>query len=234
MPRCASSADRLRAVDRESVRHRGGRVGKRDRASQRQRERRGQRSKRGAHISAERECVGSGNGTLFGNDGNDTLDGQGGNDVLDGRSGDDQLVWGGASDGKDTLLGTSGSDPAVVNGTGAADSPTVSQNAARQLTVTQGAASLVFNAISLSNVVLNGNGGNDSITIGALPKTQTVALIVNGDDGNDTIDVGDGHDTAIGGEAEMWRDAERRESRRGASRHNRSRRAGSAEADQRW
>ena len=130
---------------------------------------------------------GSGNDTLFGNDGHDTLSGQGGNDLLDGGSGDDQLVWGGASDGKDTLLGTAGFDTAVVNGTGAADSLTVSQNAARQLTVSQGAASLVFNAVSLSNVVLNGNGGNDSITIGSLPDTLAVVLTVNGGDGNDTL-----------------------------------------------
>ncbi len=130
---------------------------------------------------------GAGNDTINGGDGNDSIDGQSGNDSIDGGAGDDQLVWTGLTGGKDTLTSSSGFDTAVVNGTGLADTLSVGQNFSGQLTVTQGAATLVIDTSTIPNVIINGNGGNDSITIGSLDKTIGFVLTVNGGDGNDTI-----------------------------------------------
>ena len=130
---------------------------------------------------------GAGNDTINGGAGNDLIDGQSGNDLIDGGAGDDQLVWSGENGGKDTLSGTSGYDTAIVNGTGLADSLSVGQNSVGQLTVTQNGVTLVVNTGTIPNLIINGNGGNDAITIGSLDQTIGFVLTVNGGDGNDTI-----------------------------------------------
>ena len=130
---------------------------------------------------------GAGNDTINGGDGNDSIDGQSGNDLIDGGAGDDQLLWSGSNGGKDTLSGSSGYDTAIVNGTGLADSLSVGQNSVGQLTVTQNGVALVVNTGTIPNVIINGNGGNDAITIGSLDQTIGFVLTVNGGDGNDTL-----------------------------------------------
>ena len=133
---------------------------------------------------------GSGADTLSGGDGHDTLAGQGGHDLLDGGTGDDQLVWNGAADGKDTLSGATGFDSLIVNGTGASDSLTIGQaivgdDVLPRLTLTDSGITLVVS--NIINLFLNGNAGNDSITIGSIHQVAGFVLTVNGGDGNDSL-----------------------------------------------
>lgn len=130
---------------------------------------------------------GSGNDTINGGNGNDTLNGQGGNDVVDGGAGDDQFVWTGASGASDTVSGSSGFDTAVVNGTGSADTFAVGQDASGQLTVTDSGFTLTVQS-TITNVVINANGGDDVITIGSLSNVTGTVLTINGGDGNDNLD----------------------------------------------
>ena len=129
---------------------------------------------------------GAGNDTINGGNGNDTIAGQSGNDVIDGGAGDDQLSWSGAGDGKDTFAGTSGFDTAIVSGTGSANTFAVGQDANGQLTITESGSTLTVLS-NIVNVIVNGNGGNDTITIGSLTNVTGLVLTINGGDGNDTI-----------------------------------------------
>ena len=129
---------------------------------------------------------GSGIDTINGGDGNDSLNGQGGNDLIEGGAGDDQFVWEGAADGKDTVSSASGFDTISVDGTGAGDIYSIGQSTTGELTVTDTGIALVVSS-NIFNVVVNGNGGNDSITVGSLSKVPGLVLTINGGDGNDSI-----------------------------------------------
>src|SRR4051794_7312470 len=73
----------------------------------------------------------------------------------------------------------------TVNGTGNADTISVSWNGSNIITVVNGSSS----SHSAQDVTVNGLGGNDTITINSMPNDN---LGVNGGDGNDTIFVGGG------------------------------------------
>lgn len=167
---------------------------------------------------------GSGNDTLNGGSGDDLIDGQGGIDLVNGGAGDDQLVWNGASDGKDTLSNSDGFDTVVVSGNGASNAFIVGKDAFNQLTVREGSATLVVTS-SVTSVSINGGTGDDSITIGNLngvvPTLLTVAggvgddtlsaagatigsirLSLDGGVGNDSITGSSGNDTLLGGDGD--------------------------------
>ncbi|MFM9963715.1 MAG: beta strand repeat-containing protein [Planctomycetaceae bacterium] len=129
---------------------------------------------------------GSGADSITGGDGNDTLMGQGGNDLIEGSAGDDQFVWSGAADGKDTVSSSSGFDTASVNGTDNADIYTIGQTTTGQLMVTESGVSFVI-ASNIVNVTVNGNDGDDSITVGSLSKVAGTILTINGGTGNDGL-----------------------------------------------
>ncbi len=129
---------------------------------------------------------GAGNDTIFGQFGNDTLNGQGGTDLLFGGDGDDTIVWDGAGGGNDTLSDPTGDNTLLINGTGDANTFTVGKNAEDQLVITESGKSVTVGA-NFNRVAINGNNGNDVITIGNLEDVAGVQVEVFGGNGNDVI-----------------------------------------------
>lgn len=156
---------------------------------------------------------GSGSDTLFGEGGNDTLNGQGGNDVIEGGGGDDTIIWDGAVGGNDTLTDATGDNTLIVNGSGVANNFVVGKNASDQLVVSESGKSVTVGP-NFNRVVVNGNNGDDTITVGDLQDVSAVQVEIFGGNGNDLITAvgalignvrlslnGDaGNDTVIGSE----------------------------------
>ena len=154
---------------------------------------------------------GAGQDTINGGLGADTIEGQGGDDFVDGDADEDQLVWSGQADGDDTLVGGGGQNQVLVDGTAAADTYVVGQSATGELTVSEGTATVTVDE-TIRTAVVNGNSGDDTITIGDLRQVGRIALTIDGGVGNDTINAsaalfadlrfalngGDGQDTITG------------------------------------
>ena len=138
------------------------------------------------------------NDTLNGGPGNDRLVGFRGNDAMNGGDGDDTLVWNNG-DGSDVMNGEAGTDTTEVNGAGAAgDQFTVNPNGDRVRfdRVNLGLFSLDIG--TTENLVLNGGGGDDTMT-GAAGLAALIRTTMNGGDGNDGLTGTDGADTQTGG-----------------------------------
>jgi Ca2+-binding RTX toxin-like protein len=166
---------------------------------------------------------GAGNDLLFGQAGNDTLYGAGGSDMLAGGDGNDTLTGGDADDqihgqaGNDLLIWNPGDDTDLMEG--GADVDTVQVNAgggAEVFTITANGTRVRFDRLdpapfaldigTTENLVVNMNGGNDSIS-----ATGNLAALINitvnggagndtilGSNGNDTLNAGDDHDFVDG------------------------------------
>jgi Ca2+-binding RTX toxin-like protein len=155
---------------------------------------------------------GSGNDTLLGSEGQDTLAGQGGQDSLNGGLGEDLLIWNGTGQGRDTLSGGEGGDRVQVNASSAGNALTISQSATGRLQITELTATVTVET-DVKQVLVNGNGGADVITVGDISNVALVSLILDGGSGDDTINAsgsptgsiilqglgGDGNDNLIGG-----------------------------------
>ena len=76
---------------------------------------------------------------------------------------------------------------------------TVGQTLVGLLTVTDGATTCVVSS-TIPAVVINGNGGNDSITVGLLSGVLQTALTINGGDGDDTLNGQGSTDVLAGNE----------------------------------
>jgi hypothetical protein len=142
--------------------------------------------------------MGGGNDTVFGTEFADSIAPGNGDDAVNGNAGDDLMIWrpGEASDvmtggdGRDTVLdeGGNGDEQFVIK-------PKVGDP-------TRVDASRINNPFTLDidaeKLIVNGNGGNDSITgnvgLAALIKTE-----MNGGDGNDVLVGTDGNDIQKGG-----------------------------------
>jgi Ca2+-binding RTX toxin-like protein len=156
----------------------------------------------------------AGNDTLLGNSESDILDGGIGNDSLDGGTGDDSLRLG---EGNDTIIGGTGNDSLDLNYTSYTNPFSVNytdfnngytdfdNNLAtnedkfkqiERLHLYSGSGSDTINlyATSVIEVIVEGNGGNDTI------KSGTTNDILYGGDGNDSFDGGDGTDAIFGEE----------------------------------
>jgi Ca2+-binding RTX toxin-like protein len=159
---------------------------------------------------------GSGNDQLFGEAGNDTLLGKGGNDLLFGGAGDDTLTGGKGDDqvfgqaGDDLLIwnpgdgsalneGGTGSDTIEVNGGNADENFTIAANGSRVRFDRVSPAPFFLDIGTAENLVVNGNGGNDTITAGN-GLARLIRITMDGGAGNDTLTGGDGNDTLIGGD----------------------------------
>jgi Ca2+-binding RTX toxin-like protein len=159
---------------------------------------------------------GSGNDQLFGQAGNDTLLGQGGNDFLFGGDGDDVMTGGPGSDqvfgqaGNDLLVwnsgdgtdlneGGAGTDSVQINGSNADENFTITPNGTRVRVDRISPAPFSIDIGTAENVIINANGGNDTVTAsnGLAPLIQ---LTIDGGAGNDTLSGGDGNDRIIGGD----------------------------------
>ncbi len=163
---------------------------------------------------------GAGLDTLDGQAGNDTLDGQGGSDTVFGGDGDDTFHFKPNGSGFETIDGGEGLNTAQVDGTASADTMVVGATGSA-LTVTAGASTLIVTG-RLQNVIIDGLGGDDTITVGnvntvgflqlavhggngndhltaAGAEIGIVRLSLNGDNGNDTLIGSNGNDTLDGG-----------------------------------
>ena len=150
---------------------------------------------------------------LFGNDDHDTLVGDRGNDQMFGEDGDDRMVWNNG-DGSDLIEGGAGNDTVEVNG---------SLEDGDQFVLEGNEERLKFERLNLGNFVLdvddveqfeiNGDGGDDHVTIEDTTGTDLETVVFNGGEGNDTLDAsesnvpivadgGAGDDLLIGGEAD--------------------------------
>src|SRR5213078_2574580 len=133
---------------------------------------------------------GSGADMLFGQAGNDTLLGKGGNDLLFGGDGNDALTGG---DGDDQVFGEAGNDRMIWNpgddtdlnegGDGTDTVEVNGGNGTEQFTATANGARVRFDRV---------NPAPFSIDIGT-----TESLVVNANGGDDTISAGNGLSTLI-------------------------------------
>jgi Ca2+-binding RTX toxin-like protein len=150
---------------------------------------------------------GAGNDTLLGKGGNDLLFGGAGNDVLTGGDGDDQvfgeagndrMIWN-PGDDSDLFEGGDGTDTAEVNGGNGSEVFTITANGTRVRFDRLDPAPFTLDIGTTENLVLNANGGDDTITAGN-GLAGLIKLTIDGGAGNDTITGGDGADTLIGGD----------------------------------
>src|SRR6266568_4382974 len=117
---------------------------------------------------------GAGNDTLLGKGGADQLFGGAGNDVLTGGDGDDQvfgeggndrMIWN-PGDDSDLFVGGDGTDTAEVNGGNASETFTITANGTRVRFDRLEPAPFFLDIGTTENLVLNANGGDDTITAG--------------------------------------------------------------------
>jgi len=150
---------------------------------------------------------GAGNDTLLGKGGNDLLFGGAGNDVLTGGDGDDQvfgeggndrMIWN-PGDDSDLFEGGDAVDTAEINGGNGSETFTITANGTRVRFDRLDPAPFFLDIGTTENLVLNANGGDDTITAGN-GLAGLIKLTIDGGSGNDTITGGDGNDTLIGGD----------------------------------
>ncbi|MGD1940100.1 MAG: calcium-binding protein, partial [Leptolyngbyaceae cyanobacterium] len=149
---------------------------------------------------------------LFAGAGDDIVVGQRGDDIAYLEAGDDRFIWNNG-DGSDFINGGEGVDVTQVNGDdGTGDD--------FDLRAVDGQA--IFNRLNLGLFTLtnedieqfeiNGQGGEDSLTVGDLTDRTVEKEVFSGGDGNDTLDAressttveafgGDGDDLLLGGSA---------------------------------
>ena len=139
-----------------------------------------------------------GDDQLFGGDGNDTLNGGAGNDQMFGQAGNDVMVWN-PGDGSDLMEGGDGIDTAQVNGGNGAETFTITANGSRVRLDRVTPAPFFLDIGTTENLVINANGGDDTITAGN-GLAPLIHLTIDGGAGNDTITGGDGDDMLIGGD----------------------------------
>src|SRR4051812_11921179 len=124
---------------------------------------------------------GSGNDALFGESGNDTLLGKGGNDILAGgigndtltggdgddqmfgEGGDDRMIWN-PGDDSDLMEGGDGTDTAEVNGGNGAEVFAITANGTRVRFDRVTPAPFSLDIGTTENLVVNANGGDDTIS----------------------------------------------------------------------
>jgi Ca2+-binding RTX toxin-like protein len=135
---------------------------------------------------------------LFGGDGNDVLTGGTGNDQVFGQAGNDQLIWN-PGDGSDVNEGGDGIDTVEVNGGNSAENFTIAANGSRVRFDRVDPAPFTLDIGTAENLIVNGNGGDDSITAGN-GLASLIQITMDGGNGNDTLTGGDGNDTLIGGD----------------------------------
>jgi Ca2+-binding RTX toxin-like protein len=156
---------------------------------------------------------GAGTDIVFAGAGDDTVVGQTGNDVAFLGSGRDRFIWNNG-DGSDFINGGNGFDITEVNG---------ADGAGDEFDLRQVDGQAIFNRLNLGLFTLtnekieqfeiNGQGGDDSLTVGDLTGSAVQKVVFSGGKGNDVLDAressttieafgGKGHDLLQGGAAE--------------------------------
>jgi len=132
---------------------------------------------------------GDGNDTITGGSGDDLLKGGSGSDVLSGGAGDDTLLID-AADLQANINGGDGFDVAVVTGTAGVALNLAPANLESAI---GGDGNDTFSTSGTGQVILAGQGGNDTLTGGANNDLLT------GGAGNDTLTGGKGNDVYVFG-----------------------------------
>ncbi|MGD1871982.1 MAG: calcium-binding protein [Mastigocoleus sp.] len=156
---------------------------------------------------------GSAEDTFYAGAGNDLVVGQRGDDTAFLGKGDDRFIWNNG-DGSDFINGGKGFDVTEVNG---------ADGAGDEFDLRQVDGQAIFNRLNLGQFTLtnkkieqseiNGQGGDDSLTVGDLSGSGVEKVVFSGGDGNDTLDAressttleafgGEGDDLLLGGSAE--------------------------------
>jgi Ca2+-binding RTX toxin-like protein len=142
--------------------------------------------------------MGGGNDTVTGTEFADVITPGNGDDSVNGNAGDDTLVWN-PGQASDVMTGGDGRDTVVDNGGGVDEQFVVRPLAGDPTRVD---ASRINNPFTLNidaeKLVVNGNGGNDSIT-GSPGVAGLIQTEMNGGDGNDALVGTDGNDIQRGG-----------------------------------
>jgi Ca2+-binding RTX toxin-like protein len=139
-----------------------------------------------------------GNDLLFGGDGNDTLTGGDGTDQVFGQAGNDRMIWN-PGDDSDVNEGGDGVDTVEVNGGNGSEQFTATPNGTRVRFDRVTPAPFSLDIGTTENLVLNANGGDDTVT-GASGLAPLIHVTVDGGPGNDTLTGGDGDDVLLGGD----------------------------------
>src|SRR6516164_5667917 len=149
---------------------------------------------------------------VFGQGGNDTITldeangalpaaqlfGGTGNDQVFGEAGNDRMIWN-PGDGSDLFEGGDGNDTAEVNGGNGAETFTITANGSRVRFDRVTPAPFFLDIGTTENLVVNANGGDDTITAGN-GLAGLIKLTIDGGAGNDTITGGNGDDRLLGGD----------------------------------
>jgi Ca2+-binding RTX toxin-like protein len=156
---------------------------------------------------------GAGTDIVFVGAGDDTVVGQTGNDVAFLGSGYDRFIWNNG-DGSDFINGGRGFDTTQVNG---------ADGAGDEFDLREVDGQAIFNRLNLGLFTLtneeieqfeiNGQGGDDSLTVGELSGSTVQTVVFSGGAGNDVLDAressttieafgGEGDDLLLGGAAE--------------------------------
>ncbi|MFN0193765.1 MAG: beta strand repeat-containing protein [Aestuariivirga sp.] len=135
---------------------------------------------------------------LFGGDNNDTLTGGDGDDQMFGEAGDDRLIWN-PDDDTDLHEGGDGIDTTEVNGGNGAEAFSITANGLRVRFDRIDPAPFSIDMGTMERLVLNANGGDDTIsTAGDL--ASLINITIDGGAGNDTIRGSNGGDLLLGGD----------------------------------
>ena len=134
--------------------------------------------------------------TLDGGDGNDRVVGAQGGDTMAGGNGNDVLVWN-PGDGSDTMDGDAGADDIELNGGNGAEQFAAAPNGARVIFQRISPGAFQLDVGSAERLVLNANGGDDSM---ASAPALTVPVLLNGGVGADTLTGGGAADFVNGGD----------------------------------
>jgi Ca2+-binding RTX toxin-like protein len=143
---------------------------------------------------------------LFGGDGNDTLTGGDADDQIYGEAGNDLIIWN-PGDDSDLMEGGADVDTVQVNAGGGAEIFTITANGTRVRCDRLDPAPFALDIGTTENLVVNMNGGNDSISAtGNL--AALINITVNGGAGNDTILGSNGADTLNAGDDDDFVDGQ--------------------------
>jgi Ca2+-binding RTX toxin-like protein len=165
------------------------------------------------NIDADLIEGGEGDDTLQGGDQNDTLIGDRGSDFMLGGRGDDRLIWNNG-DGSDTMRGNGNYDVTEVNGASQdGDNFDLRANGPIADFERLNLVGFSLNVDDVEKFEINGLGGNDTLTVGNLNRTDVKLVAFDGGDGNDLLDGEDtstllmaeggaGNDTLIGSSAD--------------------------------
>ena len=129
----------------------------------------------------------AGNDTIFGQGGNDTIEGNTGNDTITAGGGDDLIIWRNG-DGTDTVNGGAGTDTQqLIMSDAAGDVATLTAAGANAVFARTNLVPFQVTMTNVERVDFQGQGGDDSLTVGDLAGTTITQVLFSGGAGNDTL-----------------------------------------------